>query len=289
MEANRVRIRIYDTQFAHGTALGSGDLKIYPDKFTWTRSNDSSFPNLCFVSESCFGEINGIRELNKIGLLIEPVSIDSTHYSIARNPEFQKKFDFILTHSQNLINLNPEKFVFYPFMGCWIKLEDRCVYEKTKDISIVASDKNITAGHKLRHEVIRRYRPYFKGSVFGRGYSPVDYKLEALKDYRFQVVIENENSPHWFTEKICDCFATGTIPIYWGTSTITDFYNGDGIIQFSSADELEGILKNCTEEEYLKRLPAVQDNLNRSQTHKFLPDNYIFDWANKQYNLCKQA
>ena len=115
-------------------------------------------------------------------------------------------------------------------------------------------------------------------AVFGRGYTPVDYKLDALKEYRFQVVIENENSKHWFTEKVCDCFATGTIPIYYGTSSITDFYNSEGIIQFSSADELESILKNCTKEEYDKRLHAVYDNYNRSQLNKSLPDNYIFEW-----------
>ena len=181
METNRVKIRIYDTQFAHGTALGSGDLKIFPDNFIWTRSNDSSFSNLCFVTESCFHEINGIRELNKIALLIEPISIDSTHYSMARNPEFQKKFDFILTHNQQLIDTNPEKFIFYPFMGCWIKLEDRKVYEKTKDLSIVASDKRMTLGHKLRHEVIAKYKNKIDG-LFGNGYQFVQNKIEGLKD-----------------------------------------------------------------------------------------------------------
>lgn len=285
METNRVKLRIYDSQFAHGTALGSGDLKLYPDKFIWTRQGDSEFKDLCVVSESYFHLLDGIKEKRKIGLIIEPMSIDSRYYEIARTTEFQNKFDFIFTHNQNLIDSNPAKFIFYPFIGCWIELEDRKIHNKSKNLSIIASNKRTTVGHKMRHDVINRYRNNFEGAVFGRGYSPVDYKLEALKDYRFQIVIENENSKHWFTEKICDCFVTGTIPIYNGTSTITDFYNAEGIIQFNNIDELDDIFKKCNEDEYNKRFSAVQDNFNRAQINKSLPDNYMFDFLQKQYNL----
>lgn len=285
METNRVKLKVYDNQFAHGTTLGSGDLKILPDEFVWTRGDDATNKGICVVTESFFNQVQSIRVTHKIGLLIEPISIDRTYYAMVRNPEFQKHFDFILTHNQSLIELNPEKFKFYPFMGCWIHPDDKQVYTKTKDLSIIASDKQMTAGHKLRHEVIRRFRPMFKGAVFGRGSNPIDYKLEALKDYRFQVVIENEKNRHWFTEKICDCFVTGTIPIYHGTPSIGEFYNADGIIQFNTADELEDILKNCNETEYNRRLDAVKDNFERAKKYKSLPDNYIYDWIKQQYKL----
>ena len=62
------------------------------------------------------------------------------------------------------------------------------------------------------HEVIQKFGN--KMTVFGRGYDPIEFKIDGLKDYRFSVVIENCKRDYWFTEKLIDCFVTGTIPIY---------------------------------------------------------------------------
>lgn len=277
------KLRIYDTQFAHGTALGSGDLKIHPTEFFWTRQDDSSFPNIAVITESMFHEVNSIHAKHKVGLIIEPASISTEPYQRARNKEFQNKFDFIFTHNQMLINSNPEKFKFYPFMGCWIEKNERRIHEKTRNVSIIASAKRETVGHNLRHEAIAALRG--KMSVYGRGYRTVASKLEALGPYRFSVVIENEKSQHWFTEKLCDCFATGTVPIYWGAPTIGQFFDERGIIQFNTVQELGEILTNLTENDYIDRLDAVKINLAKNEEHGFLPDNYIYSVIKQHYNL----
>ena len=122
-------------------------------------------------------------------------------------------------------------------------------------------------------------------SVYGRGYRAVDYKLEALGPFKFSVVIENEKSQHWFTEKLCDCFATGTVPIYWGAPTIGQFFDERGIIQFNTVQELGNILNNLTPEDYDSRIDAIKNNLAKNEEHAFLPDNYIFQEIKKHYNL----
>lgn len=277
------KIRIYDTQFAHGTALGSGDLKIHPREFFWTRQNDSTRPDIAIITESCFHEIDSIQAKHKVGLIIEPQSIETEPYQRARNAQFVNKFDFIFTHSQSLIDTNPEKFKFYPFMGCWIEHADRKVHEKTRMTSIIASSKTQTFGHKLRHEAVSRFRN--KMSVYGRGYRAVDYKLEALGPYRYSVVIENEKSPTWFTEKLCDCFATGTVPIYWGATSIGKYFDERGIIQFNTVEELGGILDSLSVEDYESRMDAIKNNLAKNEEHGFLPDNCIFAELQKHYSL----
>jgi hypothetical protein len=282
----RRKLRIFDTQFAHGTALGSGDLPIHPTEFFWTRQDDSDFPEIAVISESCFHEVDNISAKHKVGLIIEPQSIETEPYQRARNEQFVNKFDFIFTHSQSLINTNPSKFKFYPFMGCWIKPEDRKIHEKTSMTSIIASSKAQTFGHQLRHEAISRYGMSHKFmSVYGRGYRPVDYKLEALGPYRFSIVIENEKSPTWFTEKLCDCFATGTVPIYWGATNIGDYFDASGIIQFDTIEQLGDILFKLKPEDYDSRMDAVKANLAKNEEHGFLPDNYIFSVLKKEYSL----
>ena len=97
--------------------------------------------------------------------------------------------------------------------------------------------------------------------------------------YRYSVVVENYIAPFYFTEKIMNCFAAETIPIYLGATQIDKFFNPDGIIKISveDCDNIEEILKKCTVEEYERRLPAVIDNFRRTQ-------QYIkYNWADRIY------
>lgn len=268
------KIRIYDTQFAHATSLGCGDLRIEPNNFVWTRQDDSDSPHLAVVSGSCFGLVDQILAQRKVGLIIEPPSIDLRPYLMAKDPHFRRKFEFIFTYSRKMLEMDPERFRFYPFMGCWIRPRERSVYPKSRQVSIVVSEKKITEAHRMRHAIVERFRGQI--DVFGRGYKPIENKLEALKDYQFQIVVENEVSDYWFTEKICDCFATGTIPVYFGCRSIGDFFNPSGIIHFETLDDLKEILDQCNSALYEKKLDAVQDNFNRGREHGFLPDNVMY-------------
>ena len=87
----------------------------------------------------------------------------------------------------------------------------------------------------------------------------------TLQKYRYSIIIENDVTPYFFTEKITNCFAAQTIPIYLGATEIHKFFNPEGIITISlkDLDHIEDILKQCTPEEYERRLPAVLDNFER--------------------------
>ena len=50
-------------------------------------------------------------------------------------------------------------------------------------------------------------------------------KGEMLKPYHFSICIENTEYSDYFTEKILDCFASGVIPIYWGTKNVQKYSN----------------------------------------------------------------
>ena len=166
----------------------------------------------------------------------------------------------------------------YPFGGCWILPEDRKIYPKKKLISIIASEKRETEGHKLRHEIIDAIRkdPVVSKyvDVFGRGYNPVDYKLEALKDYRFSIVIENEKTPFWFTEKLIDCFMTGTVPIYWGITPIK------GCITFFNTADLIRKLQSWIFELGWKKnliLPLVSDFQFNNALQFTCPEDWLYE------------
>ena len=76
----------------------------------------------------------------------------------------------------------------------------------------------------------------------------------------FGAVIENTSHRGYFTEKIMDCFLLKTIPIYWGCSNITDFFNKKGIIKFDNVDDFIYISNQLTEDYYNQNIEAIEEN-----------------------------
>ena len=47
---------------------------------------------------------------------------------------------------------------------------------------------------KLRTRIVEKYKKDFE--LFGEGYNPIDYKLQAHKGFCFSIVIENYKEDH---------------------------------------------------------------------------------------------
>lgn len=274
-------IKIVDNQFSHGKSFGTGDLQIPPINFDWYRGSDNINDFIVFT-EATLTLVDNYNEKVKVALIMEPPSLKQSVYDYIKNPINYNKFNLIFTFNQDLIKYNPEKFKYYPFGGCWIYPEERYVYNKTRNISIISSNKKMTHGHQLRHSIINNFKTKIDG-VYGGGYKFVQNKLEALKDYRFSIVIEQGNYDGLFTEKLIDCLMTGTIPIYWGCGgSIGEYFNLEGILQFNNIDELPHILEKCTEEFYLKTLPVIKENFEIAKEY-CIPEDYL--WNNHFKNL----
>jgi len=192
-----------------------------------------------------------------------PIVYTDNSYHLAINNE----------HEKILLDLGPP-FEFIPFGGCWIKPEDQRVYNKTKNISIIASNKNYTTGHKFRQDVIKQFSD--KMDVYGIGHNFINYKLDGLRDYKFSIVIENCKRDYWFTEKLIDCFMTGTIPIYWGCPSIGDFFDLNGILLFDNINDLHNIISNIDEKLYLNKLEFISKNFDIGKKY-LLPDDYLYN------------
>ena len=117
--------------------------------------------------------------------------------------------------------------------------------------------------------------------VYGKGRNEIKLKIEGLKDYRFSIVIENCKRDYYFTEKLIDCFKTGTIPIYWGCPSINNFFDVNGMILFDNLDELKDIIKICDESLYLDKFESVKNNFLLS-TKYVLPDEHIYNFYNEK-------
>lgn len=208
--------------------------------------------------------VDSVKSRLKLLWLVEPKVISPNIY----NGLNYDHFDLVLTHDKDLIRKGAK---FVPVGGCWIPKASRKIHNKTKEVSIIASSKRQTAGHKLRHEVCRN----FDIDKFGNGYKYIPTKDIALNDYMFSIAIENCSVFGYFTEKIIDCFATGTIPVYSGCINISNYFNPKGIIQFNSVEDLKSIGDLICEEYYQSKFEAIKENFELAKQY-YPIENWLF-------------
>ena len=267
------KIKIIDVNFSH--AKTTCDIQ-KSKEIVWDRDVTQNDEMIIFTDDSMlsYNSFNG----KKIGILMEPKSIKSNIYDWVSNN--YDKFDKILTYDKNLLSIS-DKFVFYPHCGSWIYEEDQKIYNKTKLLSIISSEKRQTFGHNLRHKIIDLCeKNNIPIDVFGRGYNFIENKKIGLSDFSFSVVIENSKSDYYFTEKLIDSFITGTVPIYWGCPSIGDFFNINGMIIFNDEEDFIEKTKNINFTNYEKMLPYIKENFELSKKYllmeNWLSDNNIF-------------
>ena len=171
----------------------------------------------------------------------------------------------IFTHDQRLLALG-DKYKWVPAQGFWIK--EPKIYEKSKMISMIASNKNMCEGHRVRLEWVDMIGDQV--DLYGRGFNEIATKEEGLCDYMFSVAIENGQYETYFTEKLLDCFATGTIPVYLGAPDIGNHFNKDGIIDLSEEFDV-------SDEIYYNKMDAIKENLEKAKSMEVLED---FIWEN---------
>jgi hypothetical protein len=224
-------------------------------------SGEATFYIDSTLGQAEFDEIEG----PKYGWLLEskyitPQIVDH----VKMFPEkYLETFDIIFTHNQELLKID-SRFKWVPAQGFWIS--DPQIHEKSKMISMIASNKKMCEGHRLRLEWVERL--WGQVDLYGRGFNEISTKEEGLCDYMFSVAIENGQYETYFTEKILDCFATGTIPVYLGAPDIGNIFNKEGIIdlteEFYISDDL-----------YYSKMDVIKENLEIAKTMEVLED-FIF-------------
>lgn len=102
--------------------------------------------------------------------------------------------------------------------------------------------------------------------VHGNCKGQVWNKHVALTSYRFSIGIENTAENFYTTEKFTDNLLTNTIPIYFGSPNIAEYYDSRGYVQLPDLDDLETIkhtileVNNNAEALYTEMLPFCLQN-----------------------------
>ena len=162
---------------------------------------------------------------------------------------------------------------------------DRDIYTKSKLVSMIASNKGYTEGHRRRLKVVQAYVDKFgQDDLYGWGLThelPLKEKSRGLREYMFSFACENANYPTYFTEKLTDCFACGTIPVYYGTAGVAQYFDADGIIFLDQNSPWENIpWDKLTPEYYESKKDVIKENFEIAKSMRVAEDymygNYLY-------------
>jgi hypothetical protein len=248
-----------------------------PEKVEYVR-DQPVWDGITLFTDKTLHRVDDIDSKIKVGVILEGWILDLQAYKTAY--ALRDKFDYIFTYNPELLEADPDKFKFNAADTICIDTDSMVIGEKSKMVSMMYSNKQQLPGHQLRHLVVQSTLPKAKNQVdlYGTGTGhKLNMKSGALNDYRFSIEIENSYLDNYFTEKLLDCFATGTIPIYWGCPNVGEHFNSEGIIQFTTEEELLDIINNLTEELYQEKLVAVRENYETAMSKFLQPDDHILE------------
>ena len=214
--------------------------------------------------------------------------------------EWADKFDIILTWDEELLKLPNAKRFLQPYSAHWIDILNYNKWDKEFSVSTVVGGKNETVGHKIRHELYERQneitvpkrffcsgnwpRPNnFNNPYLGKSKNP-------LFDSMFHICIENVGRrQNAITEKLIDALCTKTVPIHWGCTNLSDFFDARGIIVAKDINDIINISNQLTPELYYSMIPYVENNFKNSLKYFDIRVNIISEvklLIKEKYGIC---
>jgi hypothetical protein len=266
---------LFDDTFSHDkySVAGKESNHIIWDRKILNKNNPT------FYSHNRIPEIQkGITgKENSFALLFESRAIIPYVYNNIE--KYLKNFNMVFTHNSDFLNKYDNCF-WIPGGGIWIGgtygLGNKKVHDKTNLVSIVSSKKMDCSLHNFRLNVVNFISKNFinKVDIYGlESWVPI---FDTLKTYMFSIIVENYQDDLYFTEKILNCFATGTIPIYMGAKKINEKFNEKGILNFDSIEKLNDILLTIDEKFYYDRMDAILENFKICNEFDNIED-YIYN------------
>ena len=272
-----LKVNLFGNTFAHHEDPISSTHGKHSKLVQWDKTGQSDIS--IHVDDGLFVEGSPhVKKDNRYGWLLEAESITPQFYINA--PKVLDNYECIFTSNESLLRLDSRFKGPVPLGMIWIK--EPKIHDKTKLVSMISSNKAMVAGHVYRLQWVEKLQG--KLDLFGRGFTELDNKEDGLNDYMFSVAIENcgygMTQKNYFTEKLLDCFATGTIPVYFGCSNIEDYFNPHGVITLDHTFDPASL----TPELYESKRSAIEENFERCLDYEVMEDFIYQNYLKEKYS-----
>lgn len=159
--------------------------------------------------------------------------------------------------------------------------------QKLNRVSVVCSTTAQTAGQKQRLKFLAALKERLGDDlvVFGKGFQQVDDKLEAVLPYRYHLVLENSQSPHYWTEKLTDAYLGWSFPLYVGCPNLEDYFERESFLPLDMTDvagaatTIRRLLQEPSDQTRLAALTRAREKV----LDVYNPFARFAHWANQLY------
>jgi len=156
---------------------------------------------------------------------------------------------------------------------------DEYFLKKKKGIGMVISNPDADPLRGMIIDALFEKTDVYSGGRYRNNVGgPVKDKYAFLKDYRLSLAFENSGTDGYTTEKILEAFAAETIPVYWGSESITREFNPKSFVNvrdFDSAEKAADYIVELIQDDkkYLDiiKQPAVVEGC---EADKYFKDDY---------------
>jgi hypothetical protein len=159
--------------------------------------------------------------------------------------------------------------------------------QKVNKIAVVCSDAAFTPGQRKRLALLDFLKSQLGERIvhFGRGFTPIDDKMDAILPYRYHLVLENSQAPHYWTEKLADAYLGWAYPLYLGCPNILEYFPKESleILNYEDLDiiarKLVDLLESPSSEEQLAAVGKARNLV----LNRYNPFAWSAHWARKLY------
>ena len=139
---------------------------------------------------------------------------------------------------------------------CWhvgLKLEDDCYTlgykelshldcpkDRKNKISVICSDAMRTEGQRERLLFLDGLKKQLGDRIdhYGRGFQPIDDKMDGILGYRLHLALENCRAKHYWSEKLIDSYLGWAFAVYVGCPNILDYFPKNSVDLIDSMDPI---------------------------------------------------
>ena len=178
-------------------------------------------------------------------------------------------------------------------------------YVPKNDVLVIVSNPNGIIRNKFISLLEKNFNVTFAGKYKNNLSSPIRYYYNSIefrdyvKNFKFILSMENSEEDTYITEKITHGLLAGSIPIYWGSKRVTDYFNKDRFLEVRNENDFNkviNIMKNVSDEEWLRRVNlkpftefGINHNLKTISKHiKNLLFNKPFPNLTKIFFICNE-
>jgi hypothetical protein len=141
--------------------------------------------------------------------------------------------------------------------------------EKSNKISVVCSSTASTLGQRKRLVFLERLKERLGDQIvhYGKGFEPINDKMDAILPHRFHLVLENSQSEHYWTEKLADAYLGWAFPLYVGCPNLGDYFDPESFVTLNMDDVdgsvliIEKMLNTTIDERELNLIAEAREKL----------------------------